>query len=152
MSSNGTGTGFGIRSEGQLILVANQLHQQATLDADGLLLRTVAPLGYGPGSGGTATQPTSKSTAITLHKPSGRITMHPESLAAGASVVFVMSNSCARSGDVVVVNPVWNWAEYSVSCVAVTDGWVTFRVTNITSVALSAALVISFDLFRGALA
>lgn len=42
-------------------------------------------IGYQTGSGGTVTQATSKSTAVTLNKLSGRITLNAEALAAGAT-------------------------------------------------------------------
>jgi hypothetical protein len=41
-------------------------------------------LGYSTGAGGAITQGTSKSTAVTLHKVCGSITMHNAALAAGA--------------------------------------------------------------------
>ena len=53
-----------------------------------VLVTSPAGLGYGPGAGGTVTQATSKSTAVTLNKPSGQITMHNGSLGAGASAMF----------------------------------------------------------------
>lgn len=70
-----------------------------TLDASGnLLLQSgTGGLGYGTGAGGTVTQATSKSTAVTLNKPCGQITMNNAALAAGATVSFFMYNNTFNS-------------------------------------------------------
>lgn len=61
-------------------------------------------IGYTPGAGGSVTQATSKTTAITLNKPCGRITLSASSLAAGAAATFLFNNSTAGDGDVLVVS------------------------------------------------
>ena len=50
-------------------------------------------LGYGAGAGGTVTQATSKSTAVTLNKPTGKITMNNAALAANTTVQFNLNNN-----------------------------------------------------------
>ena len=45
-------------------------------------------VGYGPGAGGSVTQLTSKSTAVTLNAMCGQIATHNAALAAGATVQF----------------------------------------------------------------
>ena len=60
-------------------------------------------VGYGTGAGGTVTQATSKSTAVTLNTPTGQIIMNNAALAAGASVFFNFNNSVLLNGDVLVV-------------------------------------------------
>jgi hypothetical protein len=57
-------------------------------------------VGYGTGSGGAVTQSTSKSTGVTLNKPTGVITMNAAALAAGATVSFTVTNSTASATDV----------------------------------------------------
>ena len=68
--------------------------------ADGALIEN-APvgIGYGLGAGGTVTQATSKSTAVTLNKPCGQITMNAASLAPGAAVQFNVLNSLMSRYD-----------------------------------------------------
>lgn len=112
-------------------------------------------LGYGTGSGGTVTQATSKSTAVTLNKPSGRITMNAASLAAGASVVFDFSNSLITATDVVYAsayNPsVANAANYEVRAVGTNAaGSCAVFVKNISAGALAEALQINFVVVKGA--
>jgi hypothetical protein len=60
-------------------------------------------IGYTTGVGGTATQETSKSTAVTLNALCGRITLHNQSLAAGAAETFTLNNSLAGDHDVLVL-------------------------------------------------
>lgn len=60
--------------------------------------------GYGSGSGGSVTQVTSKSTSVTLNKPSGRITTHDQVMnTVGDTFVFTLNNSCIGVADVVVL-------------------------------------------------
>ncbi|MDB6116829.1 MAG: hypothetical protein JWO08_610 [Verrucomicrobiaceae bacterium] len=58
----------------------------------------------GTGSGGTITQSGTRSTAVTLNKQSGQITMNATSLAAGAMASFTVNNSYVAATDVVVIN------------------------------------------------
>lgn len=113
-----------------------------------------AAIGYGTGAGGTVTQGTSKTTAVTLNKPTGRITMHNAALAAGASVVFVVNNSVVTQNDVVVVNGIWtavNPSSYRIEIERITSsGTFHVRVTNITGGSLSEALAITFAVIKGA--
>ena len=61
-------------------------------------------LGYCSCAFGTVTQLTSKSTAVTLNTPTGRITMDDASLNNNATVIFRMNNSTIITNDVVIVN------------------------------------------------
>ena len=61
-------------------------------------------LGYTAEASGTVTQLTSKSTGVTLNKSAGQITMNAASLAAGATVLFTLTNSTLSAKDVLVVN------------------------------------------------
>lgn len=106
-------------------------------------------LGYGTGAGGTVTQATSKSTAVTLNKPCGQITMNNAALAAGASVSFVLNNSLIGPQDCVIVNPAGN-NSYRAEVAAIASGNVTIRVTNTTGGSLSDALLLNFAIIKGA--
>lgn len=111
-------------------------------------------LGYGTGSGGTVTQLTSKSTAVTLNKPCGQITMHNASLAAGSQVTFNMFNSLVTSKDnctVGINGGASNGGFYRVRS-ACQDGFSQIYVENITGSSLSEALVIQFNIVKGATA
>lgn len=108
-------------------------------------------LGYGAGSGGTVTQATSKSTAVTLNKPSGQITMHNAALAAGASVAFTVNNTVIAETDSVNLSLRWNVdpANYRLELAAVGVGAFQIRVTNISGAVQSEALQIQFNFIKG---
>jgi hypothetical protein len=115
----------------------------------GAVVNGVNGLGYATGAGGTVTQATNKSTAVTLNKPTGQITMNNAALAAGASVNFSLTNSLIATTDIVVVNCVSNSA-YQVVCQSCGGGSATIRITNITGGSLSEAVGINFAIIKGA--
>jgi hypothetical protein len=109
-------------------------------------------LGYGAGSGGTATQATSKSTAVTLNKSTGQITMNAASLAAGAAVNFTLNNSLFGANDtlVCVVQSATSGAQnYTVGAYVVAAGAAGIKLTNLTGGALAEAVVINFAILKG---
>jgi len=122
----------------------------------GLVVVQPAGLGYGTGSGGTVTQATSKSTAVTLNKPTGQITMNNAALAAGAIVTFVVTNSLVAQTDTVVLTATYigiNPSNYRIECMYVgTTGQFGVRVTNISAGSLSEALQINYAIIKGATA
>jgi len=120
-----------------------------TLDASGnLLLTGGGGLGYGTGSGGTVTQATSKSTAVTLNKSCGRIVMNAEALAAGATAAFQVNNSTVATSDNIIATVV-GFVGYSVSVYIGSAGNFTCKVTNTTGVSLSEAVFINFAVIKG---
>jgi hypothetical protein len=116
-----------------------------------VLVTSAAGLGYGTGSGGTVTQATSKSTAVTLNKPTGRITMNAASLASSTNVIFQLNNSTVASGDVLIVNVLDSatagayqaYAEYSRA------GTVQIILRNTTLGALAEAVILTFAVIKG---
>ena len=110
---------------------------------------TVA-VGYATGSGGTVTQATSKSTPVTLNKPTGRITMDAAALAAGAFVVFNFNNSKIGAQDTVILSPS-GFSLYRIEITYVGAGACGIRVTNISAGSLSDALGINFTVIKGAI-
>ena len=110
-------------------------------------------LGYGPGAGGTVTQSTSKSTAVTLNKPCGQITMNNAALAAGAEVGFVVNNTLVGLGDSILISPSWvtvNPGNYQCRLTYVGGGNFGISVKNISAGSLSEALQINFAIIKGA--
>lgn len=127
------------------------------IDTSGnVLVTSPAGLGYGTGAGGTVTQATSKTTAVTLNKPCGQITMHNAALAAGASVVFQLNNVLLAYSDAIIINPCWGSVDgisYRVEVARITSaGYATIRVTNITAGSLSQAVELNFAIIKGAAA
>lgn len=128
--------------------------ERVRVDASGNLLLTSATgvLGYGAGAGGTVTQSTSKSTAVTLNRPSGRITMNNAALAANTSVVFSLNNNTMIQGDtlsVCIVGGTAGVATYEVNCFYNNSAPAYITLKNITGGALSEAVQIQFNVIRG---
>lgn len=108
-------------------------------------------VGYGTGAGGTVTQATSKSTGVTLSNLSGAITMNAASLAAGASVGFLVTNTLCAATDVPVV-AIKSGATadgYETSVDAVNTGSFRISVRNKTGGALAEAIVLNVNIFKG---
>lgn len=106
-------------------------------------------IGYGVGSGDVVTQLTSKSTGVTLNTPSGQITMHNAVLAAGASVVFMLTNSTITYTDYVPPPSPVGFGNYRVEGAGQSLGAAEFRVTNVSAGALSEAVVLNFVVIKG---
>lgn len=129
--------------------------EAARIDTSQRLLVTAASgLGYGTGSGGTVTQATSKSTAVTLNKPTGQITMNAAALAATTTVTFTLNNSLLTTSDNIVFNLVSGtgtpssyqvWAQMSAGAAFV-------NVRNISAGSLSEGIIIQYSIIKGATA
>ena len=108
-------------------------------------------IGYATGAGGAETQLTSKSTAVTLDKICGTITMNNASLAHQESVSFTLTNSTIAATDLVVVNVKSGGTAgaYLVSVGAVAAGSCSITLFNAqTSGNLSEAVVLSFAVIK----
>lgn len=114
-----------------------------------LLTSGTGALGYGTGSGGTVTQLTSKSTAVTLNKPSGKIITHNEPLASGATVTFILNNSLISSGDILVIAND-SYVAYSIESRLVFDGIAYISITNKNATS-SDIIGIRFSIIKGAM-
>jgi len=125
--------------------------ERVKIDSSGnVLVTSVAGLGYGTGSGGTVTQATSKSTAVTLNKPTGQITMNNAALADATTVVFGLTNSTIGANDTVVFTCAGGFgANYLVWAVNPAAGSVSVAVRNVSGVSQSQALVINFAVIKG---
>lgn len=117
-----------------------------------LLMRAGGGIGYGPGSGASVTQATSKSTGVTLNKPSGQITMNAAALAANTSVTFLVSNTSILGNDNVIINLKGGYATYGtydVKAEGIAAGSFVITLKNISGGSLSEAVILSFSVIRG---
>lgn len=110
-------------------------------------------IGYGTGSGGTVTQATSKSTGVTLNKPSGKITMNAAALAANAVASFVVTNSTVSSTDTISLSfdssgPISQELNYRLIS-SVGTGQFTVAIQNISAGSLSEAVTIRYNVHKG---
>ena len=105
--------------------------------------------GYTAAAQGTVTQLTSKSTAVTLDKPAGQITMNNASLGATTNVTFTLNNSLISPNDVIVLNVNGGTtAAYNVYTSVLGAGSASITLRNITAGALSEAVVLNFALIH----
>lgn len=105
--------------------------------------------GYVSGDGGVQSQPTSKSTGVTLNTKCGQITMSSASLAANTVVSFVLTNNKIAATDLLVLNHVSGGTigGYTLNAAAAA-GSATIYVRNVTAGALSEAVVIGFAVVK----
>lgn len=101
------------------------------------------------GVGGKVTQPTSKSTGVTLHKLSGAIDTHSQELASGATATFVLTNSHINAADAVLVWCRGYAASYHVRSEPGT-GYCLIFITNSTAAARTEVVPIQFLVLKGA--
>src|SRR5690349_13376583 len=62
----------------------------ASLAASGAITTSAGKVGYATGAGGTVTQSSNKTSAVTLHKACGEITMSGGALAANTAITFTL--------------------------------------------------------------
>lgn len=104
-------------------------------------------LGYTAAARGTVTQATDKSTAVTLNKSAGTVTMNAAALGATTSVNFTLNNSLISAGDAVILSIVGGTATvgtYTLWVTGLTTGAATITLRNITGGSLSEAVVFNF--------
>jgi hypothetical protein len=115
--------------------------------SSGVLVTSPAGLGYGTGSGGAVTQLTSRTTGVTLSKPTGAITMFS---AAGSAIAatFTVTNTLVAATDTIILNQKSGTNLYVLLVTAVAAG--SFNVTFYTTGGVATdAPVINFSLIKG---
>jgi hypothetical protein len=108
--------------------------------------------GYIVGEGGIVAQSTSKSTAVTLNKRCGQITMNGAALAAATTVSFTLTNSTIAATDLLVLNHVSGGTagSYLLNAQAAA-GSASINVRNINGSSLSEAVVIGFAVVKASI-
>ena len=72
--------------------------------ASGLVTTTGNGIGYATGSGGVVIQSSSRTTGVTLNKPSGLITLFSTTMANTTSNTFIFTNSTIAANDFILLN------------------------------------------------
>jgi len=103
-------------------------------------------LGYTAAAQGQVTQATNKSTAVTVNKSAGQITMNGAVLNATTNVTFTLNNSTISANDVIVLSVASGATAGAYNCwvSSKATGSCTITVRNITAVNLTEAIVINF--------
>jgi hypothetical protein len=117
-----------------------------------LSFKATNDLGFTTGAGGTVTQLTSKSTPVTLNKPSGQITMDAAELPRNSGATFTLTNSFIAATDVVIVSIASGAtpSAYTATVDAVATGSCAIHLHNHqTGTDLSEAVVLNFVVIKG---
>ena len=139
---------IGASSNHTVVLLQNSAEVLRISTAKEVLVTNPAGLGYGTGAGGTVTQATSRTTGVTLNKPTGAITLVS---AAGSTSwqSFTVTNSLVAATDLVKVSQKSGTDKYMthVTNVAAGSFQITFATTGGTT---TEQPVFSFALIKGA--
>ena len=110
--------------------------------------------GYAAGAGGTVSQSGNKSSAVTLNKLTGEITMTSTALAAATIVTFVLNNSTVAAGDQIVCthHATGTFGAYTINGRVTGAGAASISVRNNSASSLGEAIVIKFTVIKSALA
>lgn len=104
------------------------------------------------GSGGSISQSGSKTANVTLNGSTGRVTTDNASLAAGATVAFLILNSFVSAFDTAIVNlavaGAYDPANYEVKAI-VQSGALTVYLKNVSGGSLANAVSLNFSLIKG---
>ena len=112
-------------------------------------------IGYSAAAQGTVTQATDKSTAVTLNKSAGRITMNNAALAGGAVVSFILTNNLISTNDTLIVNVSSNTTgstagAYTTYVSYLSAGTALITLRNLSATSYSEAVIINFSIIHGA--
>ena len=124
--------------------------ERMRIDSSGnVLVTNPAGLGYGTGSGGTVTQATSRTTGVTINKPTGAITLFTTTGSATWQS-FTVTNSAIAATDTVVLSiksGASNFYSFQVGAVGAGSFVVNFAAVSGTA---SDTPVINFAVIKGA--
>jgi len=114
------------------------------------VLLSSGQLGYTAAAQGTVTQATSKSTAVTLNKSAGQITMNGAALGATTNVTFTLNNNLISANDILILNVSGGATSGAYNCwvSGLGAGTASITVRNISAGSLSEAVVVNFALIH----
>lgn len=152
----GAGSVNVVAQSGSVRLGVNGVGDVAVASSTGLsvsgALTATGAIGYGAGAGGAVAQASAKSAAVTLNKACGQITLNAAALPAGTDVSFTVTNNQVGATDTIELalasgNAAPGTYNYQVDKVAA--GSFVVWLKNISSNALSEALVFNFAVKKG---
>lgn len=126
-----------------------------SVNGTGVWAATANGAGYATGAGGTVTQATSITTAVTLNKAVGEVVTVSAATAAGAEDTFTVNNSLVGANDLVVVHlkSTSSAGTPMCFCSAVAAGSFNITITNLhAATALNNTLTIGFAVVKGVVA
>ena len=110
-------------------------------------------IGYSAAAQGSVTQLTSKSTAVTLNKSAGQITMNNAALAGNTAASFTLNNSLISANDTIIVciSSVTTGSTagaYTTYVSNMTTGSASITLRNLSGTSYSEAIVINFSVIH----
>jgi predicted ThiF/HesA family dinucleotide-utilizing enzyme len=108
-------------------------------------------IGYSTAAQGSVTQLTDKSTAVTLNKSAGRITMNAASLATATNATFTLNNNLISANDCVILTISGGQTtpgSYNVFANSLSAGSVSITLRNISGGTLSEAVIINYAIIH----
>jgi len=111
-----------------------------------------AEIGYTAGAQGAVTQLTDKTTAVTLNKSMGRITMNNAALSGNTAVSFTLNNSLISTNDTIIVNISGGatTGAYTTYVTSMTAGSAILTLRNLTGTSYSEAVILNYAIIHGA--
>lgn len=152
--TSGTTTNVGLRNLSATWLGSSSqmvIDTSGNLSTSGSVKSTgTGGLGYATGAGGSVTQATSKSTAVTLNTIAGEITMNNAALANATHVTFTVNNSTVAANDTVICHRIsgGSASSYWIFVDSVAAGSFTVMVRNQSGGSLSEAIVLQFAVIK----
>jgi hypothetical protein len=118
-----------------------------------IVISSTGKVGYATGAGGAVTQATSKSTAVTLSRSTGQITLNAAALAAATTVSFTLTNAVIEANDILVMNHIsaGTAGSYLLNAQSAA-GSASINVRNVSAGSLSEAIVIAFAVIKAVVA
>jgi len=109
-------------------------------------------IGYSAAAQGTVTQLTDKTTAVTLNKSSGRITMSNAALAGNTAVSFTLNNNLLSANDTVIVciSGGATTGAYTSYVTSLATGSAILTLRNLTGTSYSEAVILNYAVIHGA--
>jgi hypothetical protein len=107
--------------------------------------------GYTAAAQGAVTQLTDKTTAVTLNKSAGRITMNNAALGATTNVSFTLNNSLISANDVLILTVSGGnatAATYNCFVNSLAAGTASITLRNISAGSLSEAIIVNFAIIH----
>ena len=110
-------------------------------------------IGYSAAAQGAVTQLTDKSTAVTLNKSAGRITMNNAALAGNTAASFTLNNSLISANDTIIVcissiTTGSTAGAYTSYVSNMTTGSASITLRNLSGTSYSEAIVINFSVIH----
>jgi hypothetical protein len=110
-----------------------------------------AEIGYSAAAQDAVTQLTDKSTAVTLNKSAGKITMNNASLNTATNATFLLNNTMISANEAVILTIAGGQTtagSYNCFANSLSAGQVSITLRNISGGSLSEAIVINFAIIH----